>query len=138
MKILAFDPGKLTGYVVFNSETRELVEGGQIAYEDAPSKISSLINATVDGDVVAYERYIISPQTVRFSRQHEALDVIGGIIFLVSLLEAKVILKPQTASVAKTKISNGILKELGYFKQCVGVHQKDAMRHCLLALDSVS
>lgn len=134
--IYAFDPGGTTGFVMYSTENKRVELSGEILFKDAPLAIEKILKTAKITDTIVYEKFIISPRTLQFSRQPDAMYVIGGIIFLATILGLEGCLKAQTAASAKTAYPSERLKELGLFKQVVGGHARDSLRHALLAAHS--
>lgn len=146
MKIMGVDPGGTTGIAIID------VPWDESRYEPSPddafvasmqlepnwgSKRDSiahrierlLIDERVD--LLAVEKFIITQQTVRFTRQPDALWIIGGCRFLGDLYDVPVHLQP--ASLAKTTWDATRLKETGWAKAVKQKHARDALRHALTA-----
>lgn len=133
-RCLALDPGKTTGAVVLDassSRDRYIEFSAQIEIEDAAETINELI-VEFKPDVLVVERFVISQRTVKYGRQHEALDVIGGVKFLADLHEPPLNVILQAASDAKTAYTDKNLKDLELFTAVKGRHARDALRHALL------
>jgi hypothetical protein len=80
-------------------------------------------------DLIVVEKFIITQQTVRFTRQPDALWIIGGVRFLADILSIPVHMQP--ASLAKTTWDATRLKESGWAKVVKQKHARDALRHAL-------
>lgn len=133
MRVLALDPGLMTGVAVIGWDGKTpvptpdaLVHTGEVPYDEMPEWFDRWI---VRVNVVAMERFVISIQTVKYSRQPEPLYVIGGVMFLSALRQVPV--KLQDKAAAKSAYTNARLKELGWYVK--GEHARDAVRHALLA-----
>jgi hypothetical protein len=131
MIILALDPGGTTGTCSIDWDgtppTPDRHLGSeQVAFEDMPDWLAQEL-AYARPDLIVVERFFISPRTVKFTRQPEALYVIGGVMFMAQL--EGVPIRMQAASDAKTAYPNERLK--GW--PVKGTHAKDALRHALLA-----
>lgn len=82
-------------------------------------------------DLIVIEKFIITQQTVRFTRQPDALWIIGGVRFIADILSIPTHLQP--ASLAKTTWDATRLKDTGWAKVVKRKHARDALRHTLTA-----
>ena len=143
-RILGVDPGNTSGIAIID------VPWDESRYEPSPNThfmstqieanwgtkssvgciMASLIE-THKPDLIAVENFIITQQTVRFTRQPDALWIIGGIRFLADIKGIPVHLQP--ASLAKTTWDNKRLQESGWAKIVKAKHARDALRHALTA-----
>lgn len=146
MRVMGIDPGGTTGIAIID------VEWDDTRYEPAPAKshvFDTQIEAVWDTDVnsvalnmqylidayepdlLAVEKFIITQQTVRFTRQPDALWIIGGVRFLADIRGIPVHMQP--ASLAKTTWDATRLKDTGWAKVVKQKHARDALRHALTA-----
>lgn len=131
MKLLALDPGGTTGAVLLdwdgsvNPGPNSMIEAWEVPFANYPSWLDHLMYTA---DLLVIERFIISPRTVQYTRQPDALYVIGGALLLADL--RKIPVKMQTAADAKNAYENARLKGDGW--KLTG-HARDALRHALLA-----
>jgi hypothetical protein len=79
--ILAFDPGETTGMALYALGTRELLVTDALPSYEAVVAMWTLIHQHGDDLEVTYEKFIISPRTLRSSQQTDALQVTGAIRF---------------------------------------------------------
>lgn len=132
--MIALDPGGTTGVVLLDwdgtpePKPEALLGYWQVDFDDMPAWLDSMLLLHTPR-LLVIERFIISPRTVRYTRQPEALYTIGGAIFLARLSGIPVHM--QTASDAKDAYPNTRLTEMGF--KVPGKHAKDALRHALLA-----
>lgn len=91
-------------------------------------KIRDLIE-TYNPDLIALEKFIITQQTVRFTRQPDALWIIGGVRFVADTFLIPVHMQP--ASLAKTTWDATRLNDTGWAKVVKQKHARDALRHAL-------
>lgn len=145
VRIMGVDPGGTTGIAIIDVpwdddryspdpqealvhyEQIEAVWGGE---EPVAKSIERLFYTYVPS-LVAVEKFIITQQTIRFTRQPDALWIIGGVRFIADLRGVPVHLQP--ASLAKTTWDNIRMKETGWNKAVKGRHARDALRHALTA-----
>lgn len=128
MNILAVDPGLLTGYAWW-------VDGEVIHYGEADHRIfvqwaSDRASAV---DVVVCEDYVITPQTLKKTRQNYSLWQIGWIMYEFGTIR-KTQVTLQLPSKAKTFADDEKLERLGWRHPTPGGHQDDAHRHLLAYL----
>ena len=122
--IIGVDPGKTTGLAWLDNKTFYSTDYNALS---ACDKIFELIT-TYDGKViVAVEPYNITRQTIKFTRQYDALEVIGTCKWMSYKYGAEFIL--QAASAAQPAGNVDLLKQLGWW-----VSSKD---HCNKAASQV-
>lgn len=124
--ILAVDPGKTTGWATY--------EAGEYQYGQASpfvflSDVDSWALDTLDVFVV--ERYTITPQTLKMSRQPDALKIIGVLEWWA--VSRDILFVEQTPAEAKSFVTNERLRKLGLYPSGLD-HAADAMRHLILYL----
>ena len=139
--VLGVDPGKTTGLALVrwtDTGTAPLsVE--QTNWEAAADTCRNLL--LTYGDVVPFvvacERYTITMQTLKKTRQLEALYCIGGLITAVRWYGGVACrgLHVQTPGDAKGVVTDALLRKLGWYDMTVGMdHARDALRHATLWL----
>lgn len=123
MRILAIDPGLVTGMAVWSS-------GAFVSSEVTPrQEVYAYLNDKVEiFDVVLIERYDISARTAKLSSQMDALYLIGAAEALCYLSAAKFIISGRDAKGFSTDAK---LKALGWHTPTKGGHANDAARHLL-------
>lgn len=143
---MGVDPGGTTGIAIID------VEWDDTRYEPSPDsayvfdtqieaswgtgeqsvgwKITDLLEEHKPG-LIALEKFIITQQTVRYTRQPDALWIIGGVRFIADMNFVPVHMQP--ASLAKTTWDATRLKESGWAKVVKQRHARDALRHALTA-----
>lgn len=145
MRIMGVDPGGTTGIAIID------VEWDESRYEPSPDahvfdiqieaswgvgpdRIGLSVLELLEEykpDLIALEKFIITQQTVRFTRQPDALWIIGGVRFLADIRSIPVHMQP--ASLAKTTWDATRLKDTGWAKVVKQKHARDALRHALTA-----
>ena len=129
---LALDPGGTTGTCALRwdgvhiPEPPALILYAEVPFVDMPHWLDTEL-ANLRPNLIVYERFQISPRTVQYSRQPEALYVIGGVLFMARL--AGIPVREQQAAGAKTAYPNERLTDWAV----KGKHAKDALRHALLS-----
>lgn len=145
MQIMGFDPGGTTGVCAidvswdnsrYEPGPEALVMSDQIeaVWGPRPDSVGQKINRLIEEhspDLIVVEKFIITQQTVRFTRQPDALWIIGGIRFIADILAIPVHMQP--ASLAKTTWGPARLKESGWADVVTRKHARDALRHALTA-----
>ena len=132
--VLALDPGGTTGACMLRwdgdnrhiPEPPALVLYDEVEFDNMPDWLDAAI-ANHRPDIIVYERYNISARTIQYTRQPEALYVIGGVIFMAKL--AGIPTREQGSDGAKTAYPNERIK--GW--PVKGKHAKDALRHALIS-----
>ncbi len=131
--IISVDPGKTTGWAIRIGE--EEPQSGQLPWYDFLDWIDAYIQAAVQNrfDVtIVCESFIITPQTIKKSRQHWSLEAIGCLKYWsVKYLRKELVL--QSPSDGKSFSTDDKLKNLKWYKPG-NVHANDALRHLLLYL----
>ena len=81
MRVLAVDPGGTTGWVIWSDEVSLQADGSHIELwgEDEFETFIDLLDdePCSELDAILAERYTITPNTIKKSRQYEALELIG-------------------------------------------------------------
>lgn len=145
MMIMGVDPGGTTGIAIIEvpwDDSRYDPSPGTYLYDTqleaswgtGPDSIGwkfrDLIE-TYNPDLIALEKFIITQQTVRYTRQPDALWIIGGVRFVADTFMIPVHMQP--ASLAKTTWDAPRLKDSGWSKVVKQKHARDALRHALTA-----
>jgi hypothetical protein len=142
VNVLGIDPGGTTGLAWVNAtdECVEVLGWSQIDVRDDTglAAFGDLMETLMDvNDVVAIERFFISPRTLTQTRQPDALYIIGLVKYLCLKLGPKFVM--QSASDAKNIWTDDRLKaniDSGFLvgsPKKVKRHAIDALRHALLA-----
>lgn len=131
MRILGIDPGGTTGaaWINWNGQrpTPDMLEGfAEVPYDEMAHWFERQL-LECRPDLVAIERYIITPQSITYSRQPEALYCIGGVEW--DCKRAGIPTRLRAAASAKDAYGSEELK--GW--KVKGGHARDALRHALLA-----
>lgn len=144
MKIMGVDPGGTTGIAIievpwddsrFEPSPDTIVDSMQLEAtwggdNSIGQQMYSLIE-TQNPDLIAVEKFIITQQTVRFTRQPDALWIIGGVRFIADIFKIPVHMQP--ASLAKTTWDATRMQETGWTRKVKGKHARDGLRHALTA-----
>ncbi len=127
MKIFSVDPGMGTGWAFWDDGL--LASFGETDHEQFSKDIDQWFARL---DVVVCEDYIITPQTLKKTRQLYSLHLIGFFKYLCRIMDIPFIL--QTPAEAKSFSTNDKLKALGWYFPTPDGHQNDAIRHLMLYL----
>ncbi len=135
--MIAVDPGGTTGLVRWQDVT-DSFEVHQLSWEDTVRKVHGWLLWADEADyfqtTIVCERYTITMQTLKKSRQYEALYCIGGLLTL-ALLHEGIDFVLQTPAEAKGLAQDQALKNLGWYDAVRGQeHARDALRHLVLFL----
>ena len=128
MNVLAVDPGKATGYCIWKDGER--IEG-ELYFDRFLEKAAQLIESG-EIDTVVCERFIVSPQTGKFSQATWSLEQIGVLKYLCARHDVRFVL--QNVSDAKKFADDKRLNSLGWKRPKGDGHARDAQRHMLLFL----
>lgn len=145
MRIMGVDPGGTTGIAIIDvpwDETRyEPTPDTHLAsmqieasWGTGPDSVGWKMRDLIENyapNLIVVEKFIITQQTVRFTRQPDALWIIGGTRFLADTLLIPVHMQP--ASLAKTAWDAKRLQSTGWAKVVKQKHARDALRHALTA-----
>lgn len=123
--ILGVDPGGSTGLALIDAVKMSLEFVGKLPIEEFYEHIPNLVS---QAGAVGIERFTIGPQTLRHSRQPEAMYAIGAT--LAECHRQDVMVDIQTPADAKRSFPDHVLKELGVWDK--NEHIRDAIRHALL------
>lgn len=128
--ILSFDPGKTTGWALFTGGV--VWDAGQDQPQEFLERMDDWTMRSTYGDAqVVGERYIITPETLRKSRQHWSLEIIGAARYLCT--RSGIPFTLQSPSEAKAFATNDKLRQLGWYVRGMQ-HANDALRHLLVFL----
>jgi hypothetical protein len=127
--VLAVDPGKVTGYVLYEDGKR--IEG-ELPFEDFLAYVAEIITTT-SLDAVVCERYIISAQTGKLSQAPWSLETIGVLRFLCNWKSSTSFVL-QNVGDAKRFATDERLNHIGWKRPSGAGHARDAQRHLLLYL----
>lgn len=137
MMVLGIDPGGTTGLAVLDWDPTEhkisVAESLQLELQDTLRWLHRL-PASFDIEGIGIERFVFTARTTKLTAQYDALYVIGAALSLA--VNNDIPIKLQNVADAKTSFDNENLKELGILVK--GPHAKDAARHGLLYLRSVT
>jgi hypothetical protein len=141
---MGIDPGGTTGVAIievpwddsrYKPTPDAIVDSMQLETswggDDSIGKRMYNLIETFNPDLIALEKFIITMQTVRFTRQPDALWIIGGVRFVADIFGIPVHMQP--ASLAKTTWDAQRMKETGWTRVVKGKHARDGLRHALTA-----
>lgn len=125
--VIAVDPGLTTGWAVLypDGEFRSGETKGSFAF--LKTVYGLLRDRAFDWHIVC-ERYTITPETIKKSRQTDALEIIGTLKFLTTYYDAG--WSMQNPSEAKNFATDAKLRRVRWYRQGLG-HANDASRHLL-------
>lgn len=124
--ILAVDPGLTTGWAALYPDG-EFRSGETKGPYEFLFDVQRLIQGPFPWEMVV-ERYVITPETVKKSRQYEPIEIIGALKFFSRHYEVPLAL--QTPADAKAFSTDKKLKAMRWFRPALG-HANDAARHLL-------
>ena len=125
--IIAVDPGLTTGWAALypDGEFRSGETKGSYPFLRT---VHGLLSAGAFDWHVVVERYTITPETIKKSRQTEALEIIGALKFFTQHYGAG--FSMQSPAEAKSFATDAKLRRVRWFQQGLG-HANDASRHLL-------
>jgi hypothetical protein len=127
MNIIAFDPGKTTGWSrLWEGE----FEAGELSWLDAVRYYHQLCNEKLVYFETVVESFIITAETMKKTRQNWSLESIGAMRYLNEIYHPGDF-HLQSPAEAKAFATNDKLKKMGWYT--VGQdHARDASRHLLV------
>lgn len=128
--LIAIDPGLLTGLVVVNKDTAEVLFSGELSEFEVSDKVETLLGVHSDVSIVM-EKFTINANTHKKSAQPTALYLIGAIRYIYQKHTGKIVAL-QTPGDAKSFSTNDKLKAIGFWHKGGEGHANDAFRHALL------
>lgn len=130
--ILAVDPGLMTGWAhgikYAGNDFVTVLQTGQAEFEQFMRLAERLADEGLDGIVI--ERYTITAETLRKSRQTTALELIGCCRWLSMRYDLEFVL--QSPGDAKSFATDDKLEKAGWMVKKADDHANDALRHLLL------
>lgn len=133
MTVLALDPGGTTGWATWDASVgfRSWECDFDVLIARAWEWITTQPDAHEGARHVVCERYTITAETLRKSRQSDALEIIGFMRGLCLIYEIPFSL--QTPADAKRFSTDDRLRHVGWYTRGKG-HANDAARHLMLHL----
>ena len=131
-RIIAVDPGGTTGLAFHGFEYPPL-EREQTDHLEMLSGLYELLGEHIVKDIpvtIVCEKFFITGQTSKKSRQTEALRIIGALEWMCDYSGAHFVLQPP--SDAKDFASNDRIRAAGLWHVGGAGHANDAARHLLL------
>ena len=131
MKLVAVDPGKMTGIAELDQEGHfwSEEEPTWLAVEYLHDQLRRFGGSSVA--LLVCEAYVISARTLKATRQYEALESIGALRYLAG--RADVPFKLVTPAASKRLATDDKLRHLGWYDPSRGGHKNDAARVLLVA-----
>lgn len=136
MKIIAVDPGKVSGVAQFERRgegpgfslwTEELPTWEAVDYVHDQLRVGTFGRGT---DILVVEAFTISARTLRGTRQYEALESIGALRYLAGITNTPFrLILPATS---KRLATDEKLKHLDWYTSSRGGHANDAARLILV------
>ena len=129
--VAAFDPGKLTGWALYDRETEEF-DSGQTNFDETCNLVFALGQKHLATLLVVSESFIITQATAKNSQAPWSLELIG-VMRYASRMYTRRDLVTQAPATAKRFSSDERLKQMGWHRPGKG-HANDAARHLLVTL----
>ncbi len=135
-QVIAVDPGGTTGVIRIDPTNNVGADADFDVYQEPWERVIVMIDAWCKmaevhrlETTIVVERYTITMQTLKKSRQYEALYCIGGLLTFAQLYEGVSIVL-QSPGEAKALVTDERLKILGWYDAVKGKeHARDALRH---------
>jgi hypothetical protein len=135
--VLAIDPGTTTGWALVTVPHKggdiHLDAHGASWWFKAANEIDAILHDYVISEVVA-EKFTIAPRTIRGTRSgpEDALGMLGVVRLLAHRVGVPLVL--QNPSTAKTAVPDRMIRdELGWLDRLKTPHERDAVRHAIVA-----
>ena len=132
-KLIAIDPGKATGFAVFDMSDPQnpvIVYSAELEQFETCAFVHSALAEDPESYEVVIEEFKITPQTGKNSSANWSLEIIGAVRYLCHLF--KVPLTEQPPSRAKNFVPNDRMKAIGIWHRGGEGHARDALRHGVL------
>ncbi len=129
--VLAVDPGKTTGYILWEKKSGSIISFGELDFEKFCLAAEGIITAYRRQLQVVAEAFIITMQTAKNTQAPWSLEVIGVLRFVCHKTGAD--FKTRSAADAKRFSSDDKLARVGWYTRGRR-HQNDAARHLMLEL----
>lgn len=130
--ILAIDPGKTTGLVLYDRDSQRVVWASELGFYDAASTIVRSCADNGSALTVVCESFLITAQTPKNTQAPWSLELIG-VARYASHAYCKREIALQAPASAKRFSSDERLRQMGFWTPGKG-HANDAARHLLLLL----
>lgn len=129
--VLAVDPGGTTGWAsgYYKGVYPEFHSGEVRDWMEWCARVHSILMAGDFDWTVVVERYTVTSETAKKTRQYDALEIIGVLRYLCHLTETPFVM--QTPAEAKAFATDRKLHHMGWFTRGRG-HANDAARHLLV------
>jgi hypothetical protein len=134
-QVIAVDPGGHTGVIRFNCDGGTGADARFDVHQEPWEKAIDLIQLWLEtgkregwSTTIVVERYTITMQTLKKTRQYEALYCIGGLLVFARMYGCEIVL--QHPGEAKALVTDDRLRTLGWYDPVKGKeHARDALRH---------
>lgn len=127
--IIAVDPGKMCGLIVVNEVDGRTVLHAELSPYETVETVWSMLHGTQPLTVVS-ERFVITPQTHKHTRQYDAIETIGALRYVCRRTDTDFELQSREV---KDRVKNETLKLLGWWKPTLDGHANDAAKHAFAA-----
>jgi hypothetical protein len=131
--VLALDPGKKTGYCLYDTVNDTLVNQGEDQFAPTCAWVEHYASTLGSACQLITEKFTITVRTARNSQAPWSLEMIGVARWLSQKYTGRDLLLQDVAA-AKRFASNDHLRELGWWQVGTEGHVNDALRHLLLYL----
>ena len=125
--VIAVDPGKMCGLFAANL-AGEVIQQQELPPYETVDAVRTMLYVT--GIEVVSERFVITPQTHKHTRQYDAIETIGALRYVCTQRGQRFTLQSRDA---KDRVTDKTLKELGWYKRTPDNHVNDAAKHCFAA-----
>lgn len=129
-KLIAIDPGELSGYVMVDTETADVFYHAELQELQVLQHVEQTLELDPE-TLVVMEKFTINKDTHKKTPQYTALYLIGAIRWIYFKATGKV-LPLQTPGDAKNFSDNKKLHAIGFWHKGGAGHANDAFRHALL------
>lgn len=123
---IAIDPGLTSGVFMTQDENPTKFLAYELDFDNLATHMDGYFSETKE---IIYEKYTITGETLKKTRQYEALEVIGMLRYFALVEDIPLI--DQTPGNAKRLATDDRLRDLGWYIPGKG-HATDAARHMFL------
>jgi len=132
MQIIAVDPGNVTGlaWVKLAKGNHQYFDAIELPMIVAAKMLEDRLAGNGERKIVAVEQYTVNNNTVKHSRQYDALEMIGIARYLCNKYGAEFRMQ---APAARNLCQDGGLKKMNWYRASPDKHMVDAAKHLAVA-----
>ncbi len=127
--IIAVDPGKESGVWLIDDDGH--AQGNEYTAQGALMWLNQVIQKYPGRTIyIVGERFTLSREVLKMTRQYDAIEMIGVLRWFTFFYPwTHLVLQSRDV---KTRVSNDVLRRLGWWRPGTAGHMHDAQRHALV------